>query len=129
MAADHAQLGAVERPAKVGDLFRFEVGDLLSRRTVERLEPEVIGILVTEGINDSFAIVGEADRPPAWALQVVKFRVLGLIEWEQCQLVLGGARGCKRPESCHFAVWRNFELVCGKLGESFRLPSIQRHLV
>jgi hypothetical protein len=61
MAADYAQLTTVERPVKVGDVFRFEVRDLLSRCTVEGLEPEVISILDAEIISDSFAIVGEAD--------------------------------------------------------------------
>ena len=63
VAANHPQLAAVERPVKVGDVFRFEVGDLFSRRTVKRLEPEVLSILVKEKINDGFAIMGEADRP------------------------------------------------------------------
>ena len=40
MAADYAQLTTVERPVKVGDVFRFEVRDLLSRCTVEGLEPD-----------------------------------------------------------------------------------------
>jgi hypothetical protein len=62
VAADHTQLAAVERPVKVTDVFRFEVGDLLSWRTVEWLEPEVINVLVTERINDSLAIGCEADR-------------------------------------------------------------------
>ena len=34
MAANQPQLAAVERPVKVGDLFRFKVCDLPSRRTV-----------------------------------------------------------------------------------------------
>ncbi len=48
VAAYHTQLAAVERPVKVRDLFRFEVGDLLPRRTVERLEPEVFSVLVAK---------------------------------------------------------------------------------
>jgi len=47
VAADHTQLAAVERPVKVPDLFRFEIGDLLSRRAVKWLEPEVFSVLVT----------------------------------------------------------------------------------
>jgi len=46
VAADQTELGAVERPVKVNDLLRFEVGELLSRGTVERLEPEVFRVLV-----------------------------------------------------------------------------------
>ncbi len=61
MAADQSQLGAIERPVKVEDVFRFKVGDLLSRRAVERLEPQVVSTLVTERINHSFAIMSEAD--------------------------------------------------------------------
>lgn len=63
VASDHPQLVTVERPVKVCDSFRLEVRDLLARRTVERLEPEVFCILVAESINDRFAIMAEADRP------------------------------------------------------------------
>ena len=61
MAADQAKFFAVERPVKVPNVFRFKVGDLLPRRTVERLKPEIVYVLVTERINDSFSILGEAD--------------------------------------------------------------------
>src|ERR1035438_8220442 len=88
VAADQPQLAAVERPVKLRDVFRLEVGDLLSRRTVERLEPEVISVLVRERINDSFAIRGEADSPLDRALRVQKFRILGRIDRDQCQLLL-----------------------------------------
>ena len=63
VAADHSQLAAIERPVKVADLFSLEVGDLFSRRTVERLEPEVFSVLVTQRISDGFAVMGEADSP------------------------------------------------------------------
>src|SRR5579863_263072 len=46
VAADQAQFAAVEGPVKVYDLFRFEVGDLFSRRTVERLQPKVFRVLI-----------------------------------------------------------------------------------
>jgi hypothetical protein len=66
VAADQAQLAAVERPVKVVDFFRFEVGDLFSRRAVERLQPEVIRLLVMKGIDYTFAVMSETDksRPP-----------------------------------------------------------------
>jgi hypothetical protein len=41
VSADQTQLAAIERPMKVPDLLSLKVGDLLPRRTVERLEPEV----------------------------------------------------------------------------------------
>jgi hypothetical protein len=89
VAANHTQLATVEGPVKVHDAFRFEVGDLLSRRAIERLEPEIIGVLVTESINDSFAIMGETDKP-SWVLQVQKFLVLRSIhhaDWSTWEAV------------------------------------------
>jgi hypothetical protein len=75
----------VKRPVKVGDRFRFEIGDLLPRRTVQRLQPEVIGVLLTERVNHSFAVMGEAHSPQRWdwALQFHKFGVLRKIDREQ----------------------------------------------
>jgi hypothetical protein len=130
VAADHAQLAAIERPVKVGDLFGCEVGELLSRRTVERLKPEVIDVLVTELIDHSFAIMSEADSPKGWnrTLQFHKFGVLRRIDRDQGQLLFGSADSRKGRERRELAVRRNVEPPVGwKLGESFRLPAIQRH--
>jgi len=41
VAADHTQFAAVEKPLKVRDAFRSEVRDVFSRRTAQRLQPEV----------------------------------------------------------------------------------------
>src|SRR5580704_2971747 len=129
MAADHAQLTAIERPAKIADLFGFEIGDLFSGRTVERLEPEVFSVLVTKRINDSLAVMGEAGSPQACggALQIQDFRVLRKIEWNQCQLLFCDARRRKGCKSRQLAVGRNVEPERGKIGESFRRSSVQRH--
>ncbi len=40
VAADETESLAIEGPVKVPDAFGFEVGELLSRRTVEWLEPK-----------------------------------------------------------------------------------------
>src|SRR5271169_759503 len=85
VAADQAELAAIERPVEIDDLFRFEVSDLLSRRTVKRLEPEVIRVLVTELIDYSFAIMRKPDNPKRWdVLQVYEFRIQRRIDWNQC---------------------------------------------
>ncbi len=84
MAPDQPQLAAVERPVKVGDLFRFKVRDLPSRRTVERLQPEIIYSLVSDRINNSLAIRSEAHctLSQTRALQIDKFGVPGRIDWD-----------------------------------------------
>src|SRR5260370_41646614 len=87
VAADESESLAIEGPVKVPDAFGFEVGDLLSRRTVERLEPEGIRVLVKARINDRFAIMGEANRPKKryCTSQVHKFRVPRRADGEQRQ--------------------------------------------
>src|SRR5580692_2273446 len=84
VAANQPQLAAVERPVKVGDLFRFKVGDLPSRRTVERLQPEVIYSLISDRINNGLAIRGETHcaLSQTRALQNDKFGVPGRIDWD-----------------------------------------------
>ena len=62
VAAEHGEFAAVEGPVDLVDAFGFEVGDLLARGAIERLEPEIIGVLVTEGIHHGFAVVRKADR-------------------------------------------------------------------
>jgi hypothetical protein len=65
VAADDGQLLAVIGVVEVADEFRLEVGELLSRRTVKILEPEIIGLAVTDGVNDSLAVTREQDRAVA----------------------------------------------------------------
>jgi len=51
-----------EHNVKVGvaaDLFRLKIGNLFSRRTVERLDPEVVDALITKSIENAFAIARE----------------------------------------------------------------------
>src|ERR1035438_1815781 len=129
MPAHHPQLAAIKRPVKIHDLFCLEVGDLLSRRTVQRLQPEVFRILVTERIKHSLSIMSKADSPIGGdgALQVQYFRVLWRIDWDQCQLFLGDTGRRKSVKSGQLAIWRDIELVGGKLAESFRLAPVQRH--
>jgi hypothetical protein len=60
----------------------------------------------------------------AGALKFYKFRVPRRIDWHQCQLFLAVA---SRRKSCQLAVWRNGDrAIVRTLGESFRLPSVQR---
>jgi len=101
VAADQAKFLAVERPVKVPNVFRFEVGDLLSRRTVEGLKPEVVYVLVTDRIDDGFAILSEVDIATLRdrALQVYKFRILWRIDRDQCQLLLGDTGGGSLKEA------------------------------
>ena len=130
VAAKHAQLAAVERPVKVLDPFRLEVRDLLSRRTVERLQPEVCPILVSQSIDHSVAIMGEADRPIRLrrALKFYKSRILGRIYRHRRQLFSGG--GASRAKGCQLAVGRNVELAIPRaLGKPFALPPSKSTLV
>src|SRR5580658_5687533 len=131
VAADEAKFLAVERPVKVPNVFRFEVGDLLSRRTIEGLKPEIVYVLVADRIDDGFAILGEMDIATLRdrALQVYKFRILGRIDRHQCQLLVGDAGGSKRGKSRQLTVWRYVESVGddGKVSELFSLPSVQGH--
>src|SRR5215471_20334842 len=76
VTADEAQLPAIKRPVKVSDALRSETGKLLSRRPVKRLLPQIVGILVAEGISYRFAIRREANTSLARMLQRREFRVL-----------------------------------------------------
>src|SRR5579863_4260699 len=131
MTANHTHLAAVERPVKIRDVFRLEIGELLPRRTVERLEPEVIGVLVSDRIDHSFAIMGKVDFSPSRnrALQIHKSRVLGRIDGKQRQLHLRSASRSKRFEGYQLAVWRNVQAERGQFGESFRWSAFQRYPV
>jgi hypothetical protein len=98
VAADEAELLAVKRPEEVAEAFRLEIGDLLSRRAVERLQPEVIGILVAEGVEYSFAIGGKASRPRLGALQFQELGVLRRIDWDQRQYLFPDYWGRQRSQ-------------------------------
>ena len=54
----------------VSDPFRLKVGDLFSRRAIQRLKPEVPDIAFTYGINYSLAVMGEADFLSGWPLEI-----------------------------------------------------------
>ena len=84
MATDDTQFSAVERPVKIPDVFRCEVGNLLSRRTVQRLKPEVIRVLVADGINYRIASLSESRNPLDWALQIEKLGILWRVDRDQC---------------------------------------------
>lgn len=54
MATNHTYVAAVERQVEVIDTLRVEIADLFSQRAIERLQPEIVSILV----------VAEKDKPP-----------------------------------------------------------------
>src|ERR1700722_16788973 len=57
---------SIRRPLKFGDVFKSEVGDLVSGRTVERLHKNVIHALIANDVGHGFSIgsgghsIGEA---------------------------------------------------------------------
>lgn len=53
MAADDGELLAIEGEVEVPDELGFEVGQLLTRRSVEILQPEIVGLAITYGIDDA----------------------------------------------------------------------------
>lgn len=61
MAADDGELLAVEGPVEIADEFGLKVGDCFSWRTGEVLEPEIIDITVAHGVDNAFAVAGQAD--------------------------------------------------------------------
>jgi hypothetical protein len=73
VAADEGEFGTVGRPSEaVADVLGSEIGYLLSGGTVERLEPEVVDVMVADGIDDGFAIGTEADRSRRRTLEIEK---------------------------------------------------------
>src|SRR5215469_2956049 len=60
--ADGGELFAVVRVIEIADEFRFEVGELLAGRTIQMLQPEIVGLAVTNGVNDASAVPLEQDR-------------------------------------------------------------------
>ena len=73
MAADEGEFGTVGRPGEaVADVLGSEIGYLLSGGTVERLEPEVVDVMLADGIYDGFAIGTKADRSRRRTLEIEK---------------------------------------------------------
>ena len=97
VAADDGKSFAIEGEVEVADEFGFEVGDLLTGRSVEILEPEIVGLAVAFGIDDPFAVGAENDRtdgvaelklhPRPFEFQVA--RGLAGVEGKQCKLLRG----------------------------------------
>ena len=77
VAADDGELLAVVGVVEIADVLRLEVGKLLSRRTVEMLQPEIVGLAVANRINDASAVALEHDRTIA-----EDYRVLGAWAFE-----------------------------------------------
>lgn len=57
VAADDGELFAIEGEVEVADEFGFEIGELLAGRAVERLQPEIVGIPITDGIDNALSVV------------------------------------------------------------------------
>ena len=62
VAADQAQLLAVEAPVEVVNVLRSEVGDLPSWGTVQRLRPQIVDASNPHRIHHSFAIGRKSKR-------------------------------------------------------------------
>src|SRR5580704_15319744 len=61
---------AVERPAKLENMFGGEVGDLLAGGTIERLRPEIVRSSAAHGIDDGLAVRRKTNMAAAWPLEV-----------------------------------------------------------
>jgi hypothetical protein len=61
VAADDYKLFVVKGPVEIADELRLEISEWFSRRTVELLEPEVVGIAFVYRVDDGFAVTGEED--------------------------------------------------------------------
>ena len=53
---------SIRRPLKFCNMLRSEVGDLMSRRTVERLHKNVIHALIANDVGHGFSIGSEGHR-------------------------------------------------------------------
>ena len=51
---------SIWRPLKFGNVLRSEVGDLMSRRTVERLHKNIIHALIANDVSNGFSIGSKA---------------------------------------------------------------------
>jgi hypothetical protein len=85
VATEQGELGAVEGPVKIDNLLRREIGNLSSRRAVERLEPEIGGIFFAKRIEHCLPVVGKTDETVGRALERFEFYVLRVIEGKQRQ--------------------------------------------
>src|SRR5579863_1733221 len=75
VATNHAELFAIERPVEIEDLQGIEIGDLTAGGAIERLEPEIVGVLARSGVHDGAAIRCE--------LNAVNESGVGLFERQQ----------------------------------------------
>ena len=64
IATYQCQALAVQRPLVGADFEGIEVGQLVARAAVQRLEPQIVHALLADGIHDAFAVRGEAQLPP-----------------------------------------------------------------
>src|SRR5690349_9142021 len=100
VAADDGELLAIIGVVEIADEFRLEVGELLSGRTIQMLQPQIVGLPFTNGVNDAGAVALEQDGAvaqhigilSAGALEIQKADGLAEIEREQPQLLSGVAR-------------------------------------
>src|SRR5579872_3983734 len=108
VATDDGELLTVIRVVEIADEFGLEVGELLSRRTIQMLQPEVIGLPVANGVNDARAVAAEQDGTVAKHIGVLDAGTLAIqkpdwlaeIERQEPQLLPGvaGAIGDHRRE-------------------------------
>jgi hypothetical protein len=61
MAANDGELFAVEGIVEVADELGFEISQLLSGRSIEILQPEIVGV-AAYGMDNPFAVGAESDR-------------------------------------------------------------------
>jgi hypothetical protein len=129
-------LPSKEKP--IADELGFEVGQLLAGRSVEILEPEIVGLAVACGIYDPFAVGAESDRTDGEAelklharpFEFQEARGLVGIEGKQCKLLLGIIRLMNRHESRQFSVRRDRDAAeNGMVKRFFRVPAFARNFL
>src|SRR5580704_12885977 len=131
--ANHSQLLAVERIVKVADVLRLEIGELFSRRAIQMLQPQIIGLALAHRINHARSVARELDRPRfdvqgvlgPRTFEVDEPRRLTGVDRQQQQLLLRVADAI-RNESRQFSIGRKCDAAENRAsGNRLRSPAVR----
>src|SRR5580700_1121038 len=137
VAADDGELFAVEGEVEVADDLGFKIGQLLAGRSIEILEPKIVGVAAAYGIDDPFAVGAESDRTEGVAelklhaspFEFQEARRLARIKREQGERLLRIIPSL-RDEGGQFSVRGNSDAAeYGKVKRPLRGPVLARNFL